>query len=309
VDPRLAIAALVIACRGHWGVANNLGKIRRRVHLEQALVSALSGKFAPAGSAITPTRLEEVGEELRGLVLPAKRAILDSAGLQPVPAWERAHGPIENAARHLGMDAFEAQWVLRHVPEQAPILPDWAWKWISDYYDVSYVHYPMQRADPELVDPAAALAAQRMGNPFAVQLAREYALLKRRIPGSQVNMINQWVASERFHSRALSYAAWYSSVHGTRVPTLLFMAGMLALADPEKTIYDSWPTYDARPAPEFFAGATALLAKDPTAVVDAIRNTLLTWFHYSPETWTRRPHVAWNPADSPTYHCATRGAA
>jgi hypothetical protein len=306
VDPRLAIAALVIACRGHWGVANNLGKIRRRVHLEQALVSALSGKFAPAGSAITPTRLEEVGEELRGLVLPAKRAILDSAGLQPVPAWERAHGPIENAARHLGMGTFEAQWVLRHVPEQAPILPNYAQPWIRDHFNVSKVDHPVQRADPELVDPAAALAAQRMGNPFAVQLAREYALLKRRIPGSQVNMINQWVASERFHSRALSYAAWYSSVHGTRVPTLLFMAGVLAGPN------SLWGQFLATTAPEFFAGATALLAKDPTAVVDAIRNTLLTWFHYSPETWTRRPHVAWNPPDWATaykVHIGPRGAA
>lgn len=300
VDPRLAIAALVIACRGHWGLADNRGKIARRVHLEQALVSRLSASFVPAGSAIAPAKLVEIGEDLRRLVLPAKRTILASAGLEPVLDWERAHGPIGNAAGHLGMDEFEAQWVLRHVPEHAPQLPGWAWKWISDYYGL---HLREQHADPELVDPAAALAAQQMGNPFAVQLAREYVLLKLGPSAAIVHMIPKWTTSNRFHERALSYAAWYAGMHGARVPTLMLMAGVLALAD--RAVVRS----DTTPEADFYAGASALLAQDPTAVVDAIRDTLFTWFHYSPETWTRRPHVAWNPADQPTWHIVPQGAA
>ncbi|MFQ3665548.1 MAG: hypothetical protein SNJ79_05870 [Sphingomonadaceae bacterium] len=141
---------------------------------------------------------------------------------------------------------------MRHVPEHAPRLPGFGWKWISNHYGL---HRRARDADPDLVDPAAHLAAQRRGNPFAVQLAREHVMLKLGPSDLIVHMIPKWEAAKRFHQKALSYAAWYAGAHGRQVPTLLFMAGMVALA--ERAAKPS----DTTPAAAFYAGGHALLVR------------------------------------------------
>ncbi len=306
VDPRLGIAAVMLAWRGLWQPPSGTEIYGYWKTLEPRLFTRMACHFTPKGQPLQPVTLAAIDNYFCRSVLPAEAELLRLAHLERLPDQQGPGGQILSLSNGLCLEPAFCWLLLRPGPQEEEIfLPDDLWEAEPDT--------PLEPWRKEtggysrFCGPSSPPVAPHNGNPFAAALARAYALVAMGRTYGLSGMVIRGYTSFRIQNAIYSYSKFFRSMFDQIPPTLALFAGTMCLP----RLHHSWQA-DDNPPWEFFANANRLLTLGSSNVVLAMRQAMLVWYYCDAERYRLRSHVNASPSEAAGfrfYRHASPGAA